>query len=151
MGTETWVHDSTDYGVVPIPTTYFNQTKDNINVLHKGNGQSSLTTIATSSNFLLDIGSTDQVFNVDLTAAYDIKFITTTNREVGNTIILLFKDGGTGYDIHNNAASPPAGSVPILISGSGLTLSSYNLFDYSKIELTLGDEYWYCNPYGFLL
>lgn len=122
MGSETWTQDSTDYGVVSIPTTYFNQTKDNINVLHKGNGQTSLTTISADVSRQLDVGSTDQTFFVN--GSYNVAYISTANREPGNTIHLI-KSGGL-TNIAYNQGSVPAGYGEIFGNGAGASTVTWN-------------------------
>lgn len=138
MGSETWVQDSTDYGVVPMPTTYFNQTKDNINVLHKGNGQTSVpSAISPDVTRVLDIGDTEETFKVNGT--YNLAFITTANRSFGNRIHLIRKS--TGGQIDYAASSPPAGSLPIYGNGAGT--NGVTWLEERMVTLVLGDTAWH--------
>lgn len=144
--------DPVDVGVEAVPTNWFTNTSDNARCVHKGNGQSVLTSIAPDGDGVLDIGTTDETFLIDLDTN-PLKYITTTGRQAGNRIQLIITDGSSGGpDIYNYAsASPPAGTASILVSnGGGLALSSYGVTAHILITLVYSGTYWYCNPYGML-
>jgi len=149
MGTEQWQTAKTDYGVEGIPTTFFNKIEGNAAVNHKGGGQASLSTIAADSNYLLDIDDDENTFYLDLDTSYDLKFISTTNRQPNNTIRLITT--GTGIvSLFNNSASPPANSEAIYVSGAGASESSYAFASYSIYTFTYSGTHWYCNPFAVL-
>ena len=149
MGAEQWQDAKTDYGVEGIPTTFFNKIEGNAAVNHKGGGQASLSIIAADASFVLDIGDDEQTFMIDLDASYDLKFISTTNRQPRNEINIITTGTGS-VSLHNNASSPPANSEAILVSGAGLSGSSYTLQPYSLYTFVFSGAYWYCNPFAVL-
>lgn len=143
-----WVNPI-DVAVEAVPTTLLTNIADDLRCLHKGNGQTSLSSIAADGTYVLDIGDVEQTFVLDLDTSYNLHFITTTNRQAGNTIHLIATGTGS-VSIFNNSSSPPAGSEAILISGAGLGASSYSISSNSMWTFVYSGAYWYCNPYAML-
>lgn len=129
--------DPVDVAVEAVPTTLLTAIADNLRCLHKGNGHTSITSIAPAVGGALDVGTVDQTFNVD-SSDDTLKFITTAGREVGCTIHLIASETGQiGY----GQSSPPVGTKAIVGDGAGSTTLTWQ--QHRKITLTLGDTYWH--------
>lgn len=106
--------DPVDVGIEGVPTTLLTNTADNLRCLRKGNGQVSPVAIGISVANLLDIGEQEETFLVS--SAGTLRYITNTNRNVGNRIHLI-KTSSSAV-IYYGANSPPAGSLPIVCDGT---------------------------------
>ena len=145
---ENWQTTKEDWTTEPVGgviDTDFNRIEQNIGVLHGGNGQTSLSILTASAAFVLDIGTTEQSFVLNLDASYNIQFITTTGRQPGNQINLIIS-GTASVQMINGASSPPAGSAPVYIAGwpySGL--GDYTLHENQLLRLVYSGTAWHCN------
>ena len=142
MAGETWVTPKNDLGVEPVPTTLLNNIGTDLVVLHRGGGYITPVTIAPDVLGLLDVGETKNAFLVS--DERELYYITTTNRQFGNTLHLI-KTGGTGY-IHYGGSSAPSGSLPIMGNGSGVASMAW--YTGRMITLTLGVIAWHHDIYS---
>jgi hypothetical protein len=109
-----------DVGVEAVPTTLLTNIADDLRCLRMGNSQTSTTALVPDANTCIDIGATEQVFNVDMYASgtsHDLYYISTTGRAAGNIICLRFIKPEGSYRIYNNGESAPAGYSKMLIYG----------------------------------
>lgn len=107
-----------------------NEIGENLNVLHKGNGQTALAEIASANN--LDINETDDTFLI--TGTTSVYFIKSTGRQPGNRIHLIKLDSG-GAVFHDNEADPGVGYSPMALwplthSQGDLTLNPDQCFTF---------------------
>jgi hypothetical protein len=99
-----WETPKTDWATDDgIGTADLNRIEESSVVLHKGNGQPSISTIAVESDNLLNINKTESVFIVG--GNYAISFIKTEEREPGNRISLILE----GKYINHLAGTPSVG------------------------------------------
>lgn len=118
-----------------------NATNENIAVLHKGNGQSSLSSIASASS--LDIGSTDQTFII--TGSTSINYISTTSREPGCVIHFINLRGGSNISFLDNTGSVPANYAALsCYNVVGGALGTITLNPGERFMFVYDGTYWYC-------
>jgi len=136
---DTWEDNTTNWGMVAIPTTWINKIEKNQKTLHGGNGYSALTTIEVDASFVLDIGATDQTFFVSGGGGNYLKYITTLGRQPGNTIHLIKKT--VLSKIYHNSGSIPENTLPILSGYSGEYNENWEVN--RLVTLVLGTAGWH--------
>jgi len=104
-----------DVGVEAVPTTLLTAIADDLRCIHKGGGDSSITTIAVDVSNVLDIGTIDDTFLVSGTEA--LSYISTTGRQLRNKINLIKKTSNS--NINYGAGSTPSNTAPIYGNGAG--------------------------------
>lgn len=129
--------DPIDIGVEGVPTTLLTAIADNLRCLHKGNGHTDLTEISVDGDGVLDIGLTDQTFKISGTNT--LKYITTTGRQLGNTINIS-KSTGEG-SVSYGESSAPSGSLPIY--GNGLGTGSITWYPGRLLTLVYMEDGWH--------
>lgn len=142
MAGETWVTPKNDLGVEAVPTTLLNNIGTDLIVLHRGGGYITPVTIEPDVLGLLDVGETNNTFLV--VGDNDLYYITTTNRQFGNTIHLI-KTGGTGA-FYYGGDSAPTGSLPIYYNG--ITTGDFAWYVGRMVTLTLGIAGWHHDAHG---
>jgi hypothetical protein len=134
-----WSTPKTDWtppdGVID---TDFIRIEENTAVLHKGNGQASLTTVASGNN--LAINETDETFII--TGLTDIHFIKTTGRQSGNKIILI-NGGEDNIMLKSNISSPPSEYAAIQIYIIGVGYSDITTYPKCALQLVYDGANWH--------
>lgn len=147
MSGETWGGTKTDWVVGEgIPVTWPNKIEGNISVLGRGNGRASLETAVGASNLVLP-NETDETFLVSGDGAF-IKYIDTTNRNVGNRIQLI-KTGSGSIILNPQETDPPPGFARVYMYNSGLLTPGmqYTGFEFVQnmlIIFVLSHLGWHC-------
>lgn len=119
--------------------TDINATNENIAVLHKGNGQTSLSSIASASS--LDIGTIDQTFII--TGTTTVNYISITDRQSGCIINFINSRGGGNISFLDNTGSVPANYAALTcydLIGAGLGV--FTLHPGQKCSFTYDGTYW---------
>lgn len=122
--------------------TDVNTILENLAVLHKGNGFSSIGSVGAASSF--NIGSEHQSIIVSLSANSAIDFISTSDRQAGNVIHLVNLVTSSYYcDLKNQTASPPANYAPIVSYIRGVGLGDLRMEIGMHVSLMYTGSYWY--------
>jgi hypothetical protein len=130
-----------NWTVAAVNTVQMNEMSEQLAVLHKGNGHTSLQTLSPSAAGELNIGSVDQTFKMSEPSTNGLKFIYSTGREPGNTINILFDNAST---IYTNAPTPPSGYSPIIVNHEQ-SYNGYSLYQYQIITFVFTGSFWLCN------
>lgn len=131
-----------DVGVEGVPTTLLTNIADDLRCLRMGNSQGSVVALIPDVNNSINIGSTEQIFNVDMYASgtsSSLYYISTTGRRAGNIICLRFIKSGGSYEIYNNGngGTAPAGYAKILIYGGANSIDPYDGLNGEQLVLFL--------------
>lgn len=138
-----WDTPKTDWGVDVVGSADFNRIEENIAVLHKGNGQTSLQVIAGSES--LNIGVTDETFVITGSSpSVSIKYIYVGTRQPGNKIRLILSDTP---DLIHNEGSVPTGYAALFLTNTS-SASNYHASvttapcDNQTIDFTYDGTWW---------
>ena len=122
--------------------TDVNTILENQKVLHKGNGFSSIGSVAAASSF--DIGSEHQSIIVSLSSNSAIDFISTSDRQPGNVIHLVNLVSSSYWcDLKNQTGSPPANYASIISFIRGIGLGDLRIEIGMHVSLMYTGSYWY--------
>ncbi len=132
-----WSTPETSWGVEVVNTTDMDAIGENLVTLHKGNGQSSLTTVNPDASYQLDINTTDETFIMDDNSNAYIDLILSTSREPGNRIQLI-NQAGDNFGIRHNQT--PSGNYKAI--HHYLTTVPYIIYPYSAVTLVYDGTIW---------
>lgn len=127
--------------VVPVgsvvPTTYFENVRENIVVLGSGGGKGAPSSAVASTANLSLPNDIDEVFYV--TGTSSVQYIATGSRPVGNRICLIKKTGTAGLSY--GGSSPPTGYLPIYGNGAGTNTQTWQ--PERMVILVMSDTAWH--------
>lgn len=135
MSGEIWT-DLSDVGVEAMPTTWPNSIQDNLKVLRRGDGYDTVESAIEAESLVLP-NEYDSVFNLTTSGGFNISYISTTGRQLGNTITLIV--GGHGCYILVDQTTPGVGfsRIHVHVIPTGVP-TSIQLYAGMVITLTLG-------------
>jgi len=132
-------------GTDAVPTTFFENQRQNIVVLGKGGGKATLDVAVAASTLTLP-NQTDDFFRVTCTGGETVSYISTTGRQYGNKIKLVCS--GSGFQVLSDQTNPPSGYARVHFVVHAVAVSSPSIYDKTIYEFTLyndgTNDIWLC-------